>query len=74
MASWRERRAWRAEFRQLGVRQVSERERQSVWQEEKLQEARRWLREQEWRPRLLIALAAALAGVLATALMSGLIK
>ena len=38
---------WRAEFRDLGIRQVSEMERQSIWSEEKLREARRWLRRQE---------------------------
>jgi hypothetical protein len=38
MATWRERRAWRREFRSLGIRQVEERERASIWHEEKLPE------------------------------------
>jgi hypothetical protein len=51
MASWREKREWRSEFRGLGTRQVSERERRSIWHnEDKAQEARRWLRKQERRP------------------------
>jgi hypothetical protein len=31
MATWRERRAWRREFRSLGIRQVKERERASMY-------------------------------------------
>jgi hypothetical protein len=38
MATWRERRAWRREFRSFGIRQVKERERASTWHEEKLPE------------------------------------
>jgi hypothetical protein len=44
MATWRERRAWRCEFKSLGIRQVKEREAHSIWHEEKQQAARRWLR------------------------------
>jgi hypothetical protein len=62
MASWRERRAWRREFRSLGIRQ----------HEEKLQEARRWLREQELRPYVIGALSAIIVGILA--LISGWLK
>jgi integrase len=48
MASRRQRREWRSEFKGLGTRQVTERERRSIWHnEEKAQEARRWLRTQE---------------------------
>lgn len=38
----KERRAWRMEFADLGVRQTADRERASVWHDEKLQEACRW--------------------------------
>ena len=48
MASRRQRREWRSEFKGLGTRHVTERERRSIWHnEEKAQEARRWLRTQE---------------------------
>jgi hypothetical protein len=71
MASWRERRAWRAEFRDLGVRQTADRERISAWHQTpgKLEEARRWLRQQEYRPYLLgagIGLGGAIIGAAAT--------
>jgi hypothetical protein len=69
MASRQDRRAWRAEFKSLGVRQTSERERASVWSEEKCQEARRWLRKQEYRPHILgasIGLSGAVIGAVAT--------
>ena len=69
MASRRERRAWRAEFKSLGVRQTSERERLSLRGGEKLQEARRWLRAQEYRPHILgasIGLSGAVIGTVAT--------
>ena len=72
MASWRERRAWRREFRSLGIRQTREREAHSIWHEEKLQEARRWLREQELRPYVIGALSAIIVGILA--LISGWLK
>jgi hypothetical protein len=65
MATWRERRAWRREFRSLGIRQVKERERASIWREEKLQAARRWLREQELRPYIIAALATIVAALIA---------
>jgi hypothetical protein len=61
MASRRERRAWRTEFNSLGVRQTSDRERQSVWAEEKAQEARRWLRSQEHHPYYIGAVIGAVA-------------
>jgi hypothetical protein len=64
MASWRERRAWRAEFKSLGVRQTSDRERAAVWAEEKAQEARHWLRSQEHRPYYIGAVISAVATVL----------
>ena len=64
MASWRERRAWRAEFKSPGVRQTSDRERAAVWAEEKAQEARRWLRSQEHRPYYIGAVISAVATVL----------
>jgi hypothetical protein len=35
MATWRARRAWRREFKSLGIRQVKAREAHSVWHEEK---------------------------------------
>jgi hypothetical protein len=73
MSSWRERYAWRTEFKSLGVRQTSERERMSIWHEEKLQEARRWLRAQERYPSrfgaiatIIAAIAAALIGAVIT--------
>jgi CBS-domain-containing membrane protein len=72
MASWRERRAWRREFRSLGIRQTREREAHSIWHEEKLQEARRWLREQELRPYVIGALSAIIVGILT--LISGWLK
>src|SRR5262249_14004082 len=57
MATWREWRAWRREFKSLGIRQVKEREAHSIWHEEKQQAARWWLREQELLPYVLAALA-----------------
>ena len=39
-ASWREWRAWRREFKSLGIRQVKEREARSIWHGEKQQAAR----------------------------------
>jgi hypothetical protein len=65
MASWRERRAWRWEFRSLGMRQTRERQARSTLHEEKLQEASRWLREQELRPYVIGALSAIIVGILA---------
>jgi hypothetical protein len=41
VASWEERRAWRDEFRSLGVELVRDRVRLAAWDDEKLQEARR---------------------------------
>ena len=64
MASWRERRAWRAEFKSPGVRQTSDRERAAVWAEEKAQEVRRWLRSQEHRPYYIGAVISVVATVL----------
>jgi hypothetical protein len=76
MATWRERRAWRGEFKSLGTRQVRDRERISAWYQTpgKLEEARRWLREQERRPYLIGAAIGALATIAAAvvaALISG---
>jgi hypothetical protein len=73
MASWRERCAWYAEFRSLGVRQVTERERLSTYHEEKLQEARRWLWWQEHLPKFVVAASAAVA-VIAAALIGAYLK
>jgi hypothetical protein len=75
MATWRERRAWRAEFKSLGTRQVSERERISAWYATpgKLEEARRWLRKQERRPYLIGAAIGALATI-ATGVVAALIN
>jgi len=55
MTTRRERRAWRAEFKSLGTRQVSDRERAAIWHEDKAQEARRWLRAQERRVPVALA-------------------
>jgi hypothetical protein len=79
MASWRKRREWRTEFKSLGVRQTSERERISAWYATpgKLKEARRWLREQERRPYLIGAAIGALATIatgIAVALISAYLK
>jgi hypothetical protein len=49
MASQRDRRAWRAEFKSFGVGLTRDWVRISIWREEKLQEARRWLYWQEHR-------------------------
>jgi hypothetical protein len=65
MATRRERRAWRREFKSLGIRQVKEREAHSIWHEEKQQAARRWLREQELRPYVITALATVIAALIA---------
>ena len=73
MASWRQRREWRAEFRGLGTRQVSDRERRSIWHnEDKAKEARQWLRSQERRPYVIGAAIGALA-TLAAAIIAALI-
>jgi hypothetical protein len=71
VASWRERRAWRAEFKALGVRQTSERERISLWDEAKLHEARRWLRAQDRRPY--IGAGATIVGAILAAIVGALI-
>jgi hypothetical protein len=65
MATWREWRAWRREFKSLGIRQVKEREAHSIWHEEKQQAARWWLREQELLPYVLAALATLIVGLIA---------
>jgi hypothetical protein len=65
MASWRERHKWRTEFRSLGTRQVEDRERQSIWQEEKAQAARRWLDGRKRRPYIIGGLATIIAAILA---------
>ena len=57
----------------VGTRQVTERERRSIWHnEEKAQEARRWLRTQERRPYVMGAAIGALA-TLAAAIVVALI-
>src|SRR5262245_2430395 len=62
MASWRERRAWRAEFRQLGADAVQRGIQRSVWhsQPEKLQAARNWL---WWQEHRLAVIGLVIAGV-----------
>ena len=66
MATWREWRAWRREFKSLGIRQVKERnEARSIWHEEKQQAARWWLREQELLPYVITALATFIVGLIA---------
>jgi hypothetical protein len=66
MATWRERRAWRAEFKSLGTRQVRDHEHISAWYQTpgKLEEARRWLREQERPPYLRMTLTTAAATII----------
>jgi hypothetical protein len=69
MASRRQRREWRSEFKGLGTRHVTERERRSIWHnEEKAQEARRWLRTQD-----VIGAAIGALGTLAAAIVAALI-
>ena len=65
MATWREWRAWRREFKSLGIRQVKEREARSIWHQEKQQAARWWLREQELLPYVITALATLIVGLVA---------
>ena len=65
MATWREWRTWRREFKSLGIRQVKDREAHSIWHEEKQQAARWWLREQELLPYVLAALATLIVGLIA---------
>jgi hypothetical protein len=71
VASWDERRAWRDEFRSLGVELVCDRLRLAAWHEDKLQEARRWLWWEEHLVTIIVismgtavAIAAALIGLL----------
>lgn len=68
MATRQEKRAWRKEFEDLGVRQTADRERGSYWHATpgKLLEARRWLRRQETRPVILGATIAAVASITGT--------
>ena len=73
MASRQERRTWRTEFKGLGTRQVSERERAAIWHhEDKAREARRWLRGQELRPYFVGAAIGAFA-MLAAAIVAALV-
>jgi hypothetical protein len=66
MATWKERRAWRREFKSLGIRQVKAREAGSIWHGEKQQAARRWLREHELMPYVIaMLLAIAMAAIIA---------
>jgi hypothetical protein len=77
MASWRERRAWPTEFKRLGVRQTSDRERASVWAEEKAQEARRWLRSREHHPYYIgavIGAGATVVGAILGALIASYVR
>jgi hypothetical protein len=79
MASRRERRAWRAEFRGLGIRQTRDRERISAWYQTpgKAEEARRWLREQErplYWPGALATIVAAIVGAIVGALITSWLK
>jgi len=66
MATWRQRRAWRREFKSLGIRQVKERVAIASWHEEegKQEAARRWLRKQELRPAIVTALATIIATII----------
>jgi hypothetical protein len=68
MATRKERRAWRKEFADLGVRQTADAERNSLWHATpgKLQEARQWLKEQERLPIILSATIAAVASITGT--------
>jgi hypothetical protein len=71
MASWRERREWRAEFKSLGVELTRDRMRRSIWHEEKkLQEARRWLHWQDHRHYYIVAVIGAVVGAVVTAIIS----
>jgi hypothetical protein len=75
MATRKERRAWRKEFEDLGVRQTADPERNSIWHATpgKLQEARRWLKEQERLPVILgatIAAVTSLTGTIVGALLT----
>ena len=75
MATRKERRAWRKEFANLGVRQTADAERNSLWHTTsgKLQEARRWLKEQERLPVIFgatIAAVTSLTGTIVGALLT----
>jgi hypothetical protein len=79
MATREERRTWRREFKQLGVRRTAEREAASHWYATpgKLEEARRWLRRQETRPVLLgasIAGTASISGAIVGALLTAFLR
>jgi hypothetical protein len=63
MAPWQERRDWRKEFKSLGIEQTRDRIRISLWDEEKLQEARRWLRWQEHRHHYISVVVAAVVAI-----------
>jgi hypothetical protein len=72
VASWEERRAWRDEFRSLGVELVRDRVRLAAWDDEKLQEARRWL---WWQEHLVTIIVIAMGGAVAiVAALIGLIR
>jgi hypothetical protein len=64
MATWREWRAWRREFRSLGIRQVKEREARSIWHEEKQQAARFGCESRSCSPTI-TALATLIVGLIA---------
>ena len=72
VASWEERRAWRDEFRSLGVELVRDRLRLAAWHEEKLQEARRWL---WWQEHLVTIIVISMGGAVAiVAALIGLLR
>jgi hypothetical protein len=65
---------WRREFKQLGVDQVRARVTASVWSEEKLQAARRWLwRQDHWMQMaaLVVGTVVAIAGIVAKFVVDG---
>jgi hypothetical protein len=81
LATWRQKREWHGEFETLGIRRTADRERASNWHQEKLQEARRWLRKQERRPNwtviIVTAVVSMLSGIIlavATAVIGGWFK
>ena len=64
VASWEERRAWRDDFRSLGIELVRDRVRLAAWDDEKLQEARRWL---WWQEHLVTVIVISIGGAVAIA-------
>jgi hypothetical protein len=76
--TWRERRQWRREFRDLGAEQVRDRVHAVIWSEEKHHYASEWLERQDRRvgadPLVLafmaISAAAAIAGAIVAVVSS----